>query len=287
MLTTTKKPQWLNKKINLADCAEMQNLLSDLSLHTVCRQASCPNIGECFKRGEATFLILGEVCTRACAFCNVTKGMTSTVDLNEPLRIAEAVRRMRLKHVVITSVTRDDLPDGGAVHFAKTIEAIRSANLKVTIEVLIPDFQLNHKALQIVSQAHPDIIGHNVETVPRLYPVVRQGSFYERSLEVLRILKEFDTLIYSKSGLMLGMGESEEEVLAVCADLRAQRCDFLSIGQYLSPSAKHYKVQEYIPQERFDYYRQRALEMGFSFVASGPYVRSSYLAAEYLKRTSS
>ena len=301
MTVSTKKPAWLNKKTSLKECYQIDALLNDLGLNTVCQQASCPNISECFSKGAVTFLILGKVCTRGCKFCGVGKGMPSGVDLEEPGRIAEAVKRLSLKHVVITSVTRDDLPDGGAEIFAKTISAIRKKTSKVTIEVLIPDFKLNpvrnfaqedskngisngvnKLAIKVVMDAGPEIIGHNIETVPRLYSEVRQGSDYMRSLKVLELAKEFNG--YTKSSIMLGLGEEEEEVLSVFFDLRKVSCDFLSIGQYLAPSSAHSLVKEYIPPEKFFYYKQKALELGFLYVASGPYVRSSYLASEYLDK---
>ena len=281
MTVSTKKPAWLNKKTSLKECYQIDALLNDLGLNTVCQQASCPNISECFSKGAVTFLILGKVCTRGCKFCGVGKGMPSGVDLEEPGRIAEAVKRLSLKHVVITSVTRDDLSDGGAEIFAKTISAIRKKTSRVTIEVLIPDFKLNKPAIKMVMDAGPEIIGHNIETVPRLYSEVRQGSDYMRSLKVLELAKEFSG--YTKSSIMLGLGEEEDEVLSVFFDLHKVGCDFLSIGQYLAPSSAHFPVKEYILPEKFFYYKQKALELGFLYVASGPYVRSSYLASEYME----
>jgi len=301
MVISVKKPVWLNKKINLKECYQMEALLGDLNLNTVCQEAGCPNISECFSKGAATFLILGKICTRGCKFCGIEKGKPSGVDLEEPGRIAEAVKRLNLSHVVITSVTRDDLPDGGAEIFAKTISAIRKKTSKVAIEVLIPDFKLNpvrnfiqgdskneisngvnKLAIKVVMDAGPEIIGHNIETVPRLYNEVRQGSDYTCSLKVLELAKEFNG--YTKSAIMLGLGEEEEEVLSVFVDLRKVSCDFLSIGQYLAPSSAHSLVKEYIPPEKFFYYKQKALQLGFLYVASGPYVRSSYLASEYLDK---
>jgi lipoic acid synthetase len=285
-LSSVRKPQWLNKKINLEDCNKVKALLNGLELNTVCREASCPNIGECFAKGEATVLILGKICSRNCSFCGVQKGNPEGIDLDEPSRVREAVNRLDLKHVVITSVTRDDLSDGGADIFVRTIQEIRSLKKSVTIEVLIPDFQLNLAAIKTLVEARPDIIGHNMETVPRLYTLAHQGADYSRSLEVLRLIKRFDKIVYSKSGIMLGMGEAEEEVLKVLADLRKVDCDFLSIGQYLSPSNKHFSVKEYISPDKFAYYKDKALELGFKYVASGPYVRSSYLASEYISHVS-
>jgi lipoic acid synthetase len=282
MLLHARKPQWLNKKINLSDCRQVSILLDGLNVHTVCQEASCPNIGECFSHNEATFLILGKVCTRDCDFCGVSKGVPLPVDPHEDGRIAEAVKRLSLKHVVITSVTRDDLADGGAHAFVKTIAAIRGMQSDVVIEILIPDFQLNLDALRLLVAAKPDIIGHNMETVKRLYPVVRKSADYARSLELLRSIKKFDTLVYTKSAVMVGLGEKEEEVVEVFRGLRTAGCDFLSIGQYLSPSSAHFPVQEFISPKQFDGYRRKAKAMGFRYVASGPYVRSSYLASKYM-----
>ena len=278
-----KKPVWLHKKIDLKACYALNVLLKNLKLHTICQEANCPNISECFSKKIATFLILGNICTRNCRFCAVKKGKPGVVDIEEPERIAEAVFRLNLKHVVITSVTRDDLSDGGAEHFAKTIYSIRKKMKKIVIEVLIPDFKGEKEAIKKVIEAKPDIIGHNIETVPRLYPIVRKGANFLRSLEVLKTVKALSNGIYTKSGLMLGLGEREEEILKVFKDLRKVNCDFLSIGQYLSPSRKAYPVKEYVHPDRFDYYKERALALGFLYVASGPYVRSSYLAEEYLE----
>ncbi len=281
MLTSLKRPYWLNKKINLSDCHRIKHLLAELNLNTVCQEANCPNIGECFFRGEATFLILGDTCTRSCSFCAIKKGMPKEIDFNEPKRIAEAVKKLNLKHVVITSVTRDDLEDGGAEIFSQTILSLRK-NCQVTIEILIPDFQLDRLAIEKVVQTKPAIIGHNLETVPRLYDSVRRDSDYSLSLGVLRIIKEFDSNIYTKSGLMLGLGETEQEILEVFVDLRQVNCDFLSLGQYLSPSREHFPVQEYISPEKFYDYKIEAQALGFLHVESSPYVRSSYLAGGYI-----
>jgi len=276
------KPAWFNKKINLKACSQVKQLLRDLRVETVCEQAMCPNIGECFSRNEATFLILGRYCTRMCSFCNIKKGSPLVPDLDEPMRIADAVKRLSLAHVVITSVTRDDLSDGGAGMFAETVSHIRRKSIQVTIEVLIPDFKLSLKALKTVIEASPDIIAHNVETVPSLYERVRQGAEYLRSLEVLRTIKKISPQIKTKSGIMLGMGEKEEEVYSVMKDLRSAECDFLSIGQYLAPSQRHYPVKEYVTPEQFSCYREKGKEMGFLHIESGPYVRSSYLASNYI-----
>jgi lipoyl synthase len=275
-----RKPEWLRKKVNPADQANMQQLLEELRLNTVCRQALCPNISECFSCGQATFLIMGKICTRHCSFCNVDKAAPLPVDSDEPARIAEAVVRLGLSHVVITSPTRDDLPDGGASLFASTVEMLRSRISATRIEVLIPDFMGNRKSLETVAASGPDIIAHNVETVPRLYHI-RSGADYSRSLEVLRYCCSVEPSVRIKSGIMLGMGEGETEVVQVFRDLRDAGCAFLSIGQYLAPSRRHFPVQEYIPPERFEHLRKVALDLGFSHVESGPYVRSSYHAGLY------
>lgn len=275
-----RKPEWLRKKVNPGDQNEMRELLGELRLNTVCQQALCPNISECFSSGQATFLILGRNCTRLCSFCNVDKTVPLPVDSNEPARVAEAVTRLKLSHVVITSPTRDDLPDGGAAIYAATVAAIRSLSPDTRIELLIPDLQGSLAALETVINARPDIIAHNVETVPRLYHI-RSGADYKRSLELLLRCAEVTPELRTKSGIMLGMGEVELEVLQVLADLRLAGCVYLSIGQYLAPSRKHYPVQEYVRPELFESLRLQALEMGFSHVESGPYVRSSYHAGKY------
>jgi lipoic acid synthetase len=275
-----RKPQWLQKKINPAAHAEMDKLLGDHRLHTVCREAVCPNITECFRNRQATFLILGKSCTRLCSFCNVTKETPLPADPDEPARIARAVSRLGLSHVVITSPTRDDLPDGGALHYRATVAAIRAESQETRIELLIPDFLGNRQSIAAVVAAGPDIIGHNVETVARLYHV-RSGADYLRSLAVLETIRELDPEMKTKSGIMVGLGETEEEVLTVFADLRRAGCVYLSVGQYLAPSRRHFPVQEFINPERFDLYREKALAIGFEHVESGPYVRSSYHAEQY------
>jgi lipoic acid synthetase len=275
-----RKPEWLRKKVNPGDQSEMRHLLGELRLNTVCQQALCPNISECFSCGQATFLILGRNCTRLCSFCNVEKSAPLPVDDAEPARVAEAVQRLKLSHVVVTSPTRDDLPDGGAGLYAATVAAIRNASPETRIELLIPDFQGSLSSLQAVVASRPDIIAHNVETVPRLYGI-RSGADYRRSLELLRRCIGLAPDIRTKSGIMLGMGEEEEEVVEVFRDLRDTGCGYLSIGQYLAPSRRHYPVQEYITPELFESLRLKALELGFSHVESGPYVRSSYHAGSY------
>ena len=275
-----RKPDWLRKKVSQGEQAGMRQLLGELRLNTVCQQALCPNISECFSCGQATFLILGTNCTRQCSFCNVEKTTPLPVDQHEPARVAEAVQRLRLSHVVITSPTRDDLPDGGASVYSATVSAIRSTSPETRIELLIPDLQADPDSLGCVVASQPDIIAHNVETVPRLY-YVRSGADYHRSLDVLRICRELGPEINTKSGIMLGMGEDTEEVTQVMRDLRAVGCRYLSIGQYLAPSRKHYQVQEYVRPELFERLRNVGIELGFYHVESGPYVRSSYHAGEY------
>ncbi len=276
------KPSWLSKKIDLKSCSQMKELLREFGLETVCEQAMCPNIGECFKQKQATFLILGKYCTRMCSFCNIQKGKPSVVDPDEPRRVAMAVEKLGLKHVVVTSVTRDDLSDGGSDSFFNTVLEIRKKNPGITIEILIPDFKLSIDALAKVACAFPDIIAHNIETVPSLYSFVRRRADYRRSLEVLRQIKNISPAIKTKSGIMLGLGEIQEEVLMSMADLRSCGCDFLSLGQYLAPSKRHYPVKEYIEPERFEFYSRQGRKMGFLHVESAAYVRSSYMADNYL-----
>ncbi|HDN78861.1 MAG TPA: lipoyl synthase [Chloroflexi bacterium] len=261
--------------------ARMEKLLRGLHLHTVCESALCPNIGECFGRGTATFMILGDVCTRGCRFCAVRKGKPAPPDPEEPERVAEAARRLGLKHVVITSVTRDDLPDGGASHFVATIEAVRCRLPDATIEVLIPDFGGSLRALEQVIAAGPEVINHNLETVPRLYPLVRPRADYRRSLGILAWVKRQAPHITTKSGLMLGLGERPHEVEEVLVDLRRVGCDVVTLGQYLQPTERQLPVAEFIPPERFDEYRRQGEKMGFRAVVAGPLVRSSYRAEEY------
>lgn len=278
------RPQWLRKKAPPPGVlTELEELFHNLSLNTVCREANCPNVGECFGRKTATFLILGAVCTRQCPFCNVTKGVPEPVNYAEPDQVAEAVARLDLKHVVITSVTRDDLPDGGAGHFAATIRAVKARNQGTTVEVLIPDFQGDLEALQAVVAAKPEVIGHNLETVPSLYPSVRPRANYQRSLDVLAKVKKLAPEIYTKSGIMVGLGERKEEVQAVLADLRGVGCDMVTIGQYLQPSVKHLPVVNFVHPREFEMWEKMATQMGFSYVASAPFVRSSYNAGAALR----
>ncbi|MEW5758513.1 MAG: lipoyl synthase [Candidatus Omnitrophota bacterium] len=275
------KPPWLKKKINLNELRELSSLFKDLKLNTVCQEAACPNISECFSKKTATFLILGDICTRNCKFCGVKKGLPGEINPSEPENIAKAIEKLGLKHVVITSVTRDDLDDGGAEVFVSTVGEIRKIS-PAKIELLVPDFNLNKIAIKKIVNAKPEIIGHNLETVPRLYNQVRENADYKRSLELLRMIKILDEIIHTKSGLMLGLGEAREEVINVLKDLRKIGCEFLSLGQYLAPSKNHFPVKEYISQEEFNNYRKIALDLGFKYVASSPYVRSSYMAEKYI-----
>jgi len=247
-------------------------------LHTVCEEARCPNLGECFSRGTATFLILGNICTRNCGFCAVEHGDPVPADEKEAEKVAQAVEKMGLRYVVVTSVTRDDLPDGGASHYAKTIQAIREVDGSAKVEVLIPDFQGDPSSLAMVLDASPDVLNHNIETVPRLYSIVRPEADYRRSLQLLKRSKDCYPDILTKSGFMLGLGEKEEEVLRLMEDLKGAGCDFLTIGQYLQPRSDRLPVIQYVPPEEFDEYKKIGREMGFKSVASGPFVRSSFHA---------
>jgi lipoic acid synthetase len=279
----TAKPSWLRRRaITVEDWQQMKSMLDQLSLATICEEANCPNIGECFRRKTATFLILGRVCTRNCRFCAVQHGQPGPLDPDEPKHLVEAVQHLGLRHVVITSVTRDDLPDGGAAHFATCVEAIHRST-PVTVEVLVPDFAGNETALQFVVQSQPEVFGHNLEVVPRLYPQMRSRANYQRSLRLLQRTKELDASIYTKSGLMVGVGETEEEVVDVMDDLREVGCDFLTIGQYLRPSLQHYAIVEYVTPTTFEHYAEVANGLGFRGVQCGPFVRSSYAAGAMLE----
>jgi lipoyl synthase len=273
------RPAWLRAPAPVGDnYRELKKLVTDLKLHTVCESAACPNVGECWNRKTATFMILGNVCTRRCGFCAVQKGAPLEVDYDEPRRVAEACVALGLKYAVITSVNRDDRKDGGAELFAMTIEAIRERIPDCRVEVLVPDFQGSRAAMEIVMNARPDVLNHNTETVPRLYRQVRLGARYERSLEMLEYAKSLRPNIPAKSGLMLGLGETREEVISVMRDLHAHRVDILTLGQYLRPSAKHLPILRYVPVEEFAEYKRLGLDMGFSHVEAGPLVRSSYHA---------
>lgn len=278
-----RKPDWLKKKLpNKGRMDSMQNMVRHLRLHTVCEEANCPNVGECFGNKTATFMILGETCTRGCRFCAVGKGQVLPPDPQEPQHLAEAVKELGLRHAVITSVTRDDLPDGGAAHFAQTIEEVRRLNHGTTIEVLIPDFQGNEQALFTVLDAKPDILNHNIETVPSLYAKVRPGADFERSVLLLKRVKEYDSTILSKTGIMVGLGETTSEMTAVMKRLVDVKCDIFTIGQYLQPSADHLPVEEYVTPEQFEAYGKEGLSLGLRFVESGPFIRSSYNAVRAL-----
>lgn len=275
-----RKPEWLQKKITPSAHAEMEGLLNELRLNTVCQQARCPNITECFSKRQATFLIMGRICTRLCSFCSVSKEIPAPLDPGEPASVAAAIGRLGLSHVVITSPTRDDLGDGGAAAYAETVACIRAATPQTRIELLIPDFLGDAAALATVVASAPDILGHNLETVPRLYGI-RSGADYRRSLDLLAQARRIDPGLKTKSGLMLGLGEEEVELFAVLEELREVGCDYLSLGQYLAPSRQHQPVQRYIEPKLFESYGKRALAMGFSHVESAPYVRSSYHAEMY------
>ena len=277
----TKRPDWLRVKLPGGEAYHrMKDLLKTANLHTVCEEAVCPNIGECFGQATATFLILGDVCTWRCNFCAVTKGVPSALEEREPEKIAQAVEQIGLRHVVITSVTRDDLPDGGADHYAKTIKTIRTQNPTCTIEVLIPDFKGSENALEMVLNESPHILNHNLETVPRLYPNVRPGADYERSLSLLEKAKELDPELTTKSGLILGMGEEHEEIIDVMKGLREIGCDILTIGQYLCPGKGFLPIKRFYHPDEFKRLRHEGEKMGFRHIESGPLVRSSYHAAE-------
>ncbi len=284
--TETKRPrlpEWLRIKLPTSDSfGRTRNLLDELKLHTVCESAKCPNHWECWAKGTATFMIAGDRCTRACGFCAVSTAKPPALEVDEPLRVAEATRRMGLKHVVITAVARDDLKDGGADHFRRTVEEVRRLSPGIAIEVLTPDFLDNDAAIDSVLSANPHIFNHNLETVRRLTPSVRHRATYDRSLTVLRKVKLLrGDSIYTKSGMMLGLGEQEAEVIEAMQDLRAANCDILTLGQYLQPSLKHLPVVEFVPPAKFAEFKERAEAMGFVHVASGPMVRSSYHADEF------
>ena len=277
----TPKPPWLKRRLPTGpDFESLRGLLDRGGLHTVCQEAHCPNIWECFSKHTATFLIMGSQCTRNCRFCAVSSAPAEPLDPAEPARVARAASRMGLSYIVITSVTRDDLPDGGAGHFAATIEAVHRELPGAGIEVLIPDFKGSRKALETVIAAGVDVLNHNIETVPRLYPTVRPQADYRQSLDLLRRAREINPRQATKSGLMLGLGESAAEVEDVMCDLAGVECGFLTLGQYLQPTSEHLQVRRFVPPEEFERWRQKALEMGFRGVASGPFVRSSYHAKD-------
>lgn len=276
------KPDWLRVKApQWQRVGSVQEILRDLGLNTVCEEASCPNIGECFQAGTATFLIMGPACTRACPYCDIDfEKKPEPLDKSEPQRLAEAVRRLHLNHVVITSVNRDDLSDGGASQFVGCIEAVRAISPKTTIEVLIPDLCGNWEALEMIIQAQPEVLNHNTETVPRLYRKVRPQGNYQRSLELLKRTRKLAPWIYTKSGIMAGLGETDQEVREIMQDLRSVDCDIVTIGQYLQPSQKHLGVQEFITPSQFDAWRELGESLGFLQIVSSPLTRSSYHAEQ-------
>src|SRR5499427_8886771 len=280
-----RKPAWIRVKAPVsAEYHATRKLMRDLSLHTVCEEAACPNIGECWAKGHATVMILGATCTRACAFCNVATGLPDKLDPHEPANVARAVGQLGLSHIVVTSVDRDDLEDGGAAHFAETIRRIRAAAPTTTIEVLTPDFLRKPGAIETVVAARPDVYNHNLETVPRLYREVRPGARYFASLQLLAKVKEIDPAMFTKSGLMVGLGESRDEVLQVMDDMRAAEVDFLTIGQYLQPTPKHHPVDRFMPPDEFALLKRMAEGKGFLLVAASPLTRSSYHAGEDFER---
>ncbi len=276
-----RKPAWIRVKAPVSqEYHETRQLMRKLRLNTVCEEAACPNIGECWTHGHATVMILGSVCTRACAFCNVATGRPDQLDPHEPEHVAEACGALGLNHIVITSVDRDDLDDGGALHFANVIGAVRESSPDTTIEVLTPDFKDKAGAVEVVSEARPDVFNHNLETVPRLYPSIRPGARYFTSLALLSKAKQLDPSVFTKSGLMVGLGETAEEVYQVMDDLRAADVDFLTIGQYLQPTPKHAAVDRFVPPEEFETYERIARGKGFLMVSASPLTRSSYLAGD-------
>lgn len=281
-----RKPEWLKVKLpGNGDFSEVKSILKHYRLHTVCEEARCPNLGECWGSGTATIMILGNLCTRSCKFCATKTGNSyGYLEEDEPIRVAMAVKEMDLDYVVLTSVNRDDLKDGGAEHFARTIREIRKFAPDALIEILIPDYV--GEALKVVVEARPDVLGHNIETVRRLTPFIRDRRFsYGKSLRVLKEAKEFCPQIYTKSGIMVGLGETKEEIIEAMQDLRDINVDFFTLGQYLRPTPKHYPVKRFVPPEEFKEYEQIGLNMGFIYVASGPLVRSSYKAAEFFVKS--
>ena len=285
MTTPLRKPEWIRVKAPVSPVYhETAALMRGLKLNTVCEEAACPNIGECWAKKHATIMILGDTCTRACTFCNVKTGRPDLLDPHEPERVGQALAQMRLKHVVITSVDRDDLDDGGANHFAETIQEIRRKSPGTTIEVLTPDFLRKDGAIDIVINARPDVFNHNLETVPRLYASVRPGARYFHSLKLLDHVKKSDPSIFTKSGIMVGLGETKEEVFQVMDDLRAAGVDFMTIGQYLQPTPKHHALERFVEPSEFDEYAAMARGKGFLVVASSPLTRSSYHADDDFER---
>jgi len=281
ILEKKQKPDWIRVKAPISkEYHETRDLIKKLKLNTVCEEAACPNIGECWAKAHATVMILGSVCTRACRFCNVKTGRPDLLDPHEPERLAEAVSGLKLSHVVITSVDRDDLEDGGAAHFAECIRRIRGSSPNTTIEVLTPDFLKKDGAIEIVVDAKPDVYNHNVETVPSLYKKIRPGARYYHSLNLLHKVKQLDPSIFTKSGMMVGLGETKEEVIQLMEDLRAADVDFITIGQYLQPTKNHAEVARFVTPEEFDYYKRMAFAKGFLMASASPLTRSSYHAGD-------
>lgn len=278
-----RKPEWLKVRFNQSAVREVAELMQGLNLNTVCKEANCPNLGECYLKHTATFMILGNICTRNCRFCNVATGRPLPPDPREPENVARAARKLGLRHVVVTCSTRDDLPDGGAEQFARTVRALRETCPGVTVETLISDMKGDPGSLDIVLAAHPDVLNHNVETVQELQKAVRPQASYERSLGVLRYCKEKDPTILTKTGFMVGLGETEEQIDRLMDDILATGCDILTIGQYLQPSPQHYPLARYVTPDEFAHYKELALRKGFRHVASAPLVRSSYKAWEVLE----
>ena len=283
--TGPTKPPWLKKRLSSGHTYnKVVRLLRECSLHTVCEEALCPNMGECFSKGTATFMILGDHCTRNCRFCAVPHGVPEPPDKEEPQKVANAVKELGLRYAVVTSVTRDDLPDGGARHFAETISAIKNQNPGIQVEVLIPDFQGSEDDLKTVVAAAPHVLNHNVETVPRLYPQVRPQAFYHRSLQLIQRVESINPAVAAKSGLMLGLGETHDEVARALQDLLGAGCRLLTLGQYLAPSKDHHPIVAYVSPDEFLRWEKTAYKMGFKGVASGPFVRSSFHAGEMFQK---
>ena len=276
-----KRPSWIKVKAPISDgYNSSKDLVKQLKLNTVCQEAACPNIGECWEKKHVTIMILGRICTRKCTFCNIATGLPEKVNNEEPIKIAEAIAKLKLKHVVITSVDRDDLVDGGALHFSNCIKEIRKLDKKVTIEILVPDFQRKQNALQIIANSTPDVFNHNLETIPRLYKEVRKGANYKHSLSILEAIKSYNNKVWTKSGLMVGLGESINEIFSVMKDMRNHKVDFITIGQYLQPTKGHQELKKYYSLEEFKILEKKAWKLGFSMVSCSPLTRSSYHADE-------
>ena len=276
-----RKPNWIRTRLtNSSIYSDTKKIVKNNNLHTVCEEAGCPNISECWSKKHATFMIMGDICTRACAFCNVKTGLPNQLDPNEHIRVANATKDLNLNHVVITSVDRDDLPDGGAEHFVKTISEIKKINPKTTVEILTPDFLRKGDVYKKIVDSKPDVFNHNIETVPSNYTKVRPGSRYFQSINLLKEVKDYDKQIFTKSGLMLGLGEKEEELFQVMDDLRCAHVDFLTLGQYLQPTEKHYPIKKFVPPEDFNKFEKIAYAKGFLQVSSSPMTRSSYHAGD-------